>query len=157
MRVAAGVILIIAAVINIFAAIGYFGAGAAGSLAGAAIEKAAEEEAKKGGEGTAEMKAAMADLKKGTAQMQSGSGGLMFFGIFLIVSVGLSITTAVFLFKASKPTFVMAGAGIAILAEVIGIFITAFGITNLIGIAGGALAIVAARSFAKSSSPSAAA
>jgi len=42
---------------------------------------------------------------------------------------------------------------IAIVAEVIGILITAFGVTNIIGLVGGLLAIIAAKSMSGAATP----
>lgn len=132
MRIAAGVFLILAAIINLLAAVGYFTAGAVSSGAGA-IAEAAQKEAEKQGtkiEMSAEDKANLDKAK-------SAGGGLMIFGIVLLVSVGTSIAGAVQLFRQKGAKFVMAAGGLAILVEVIGIVLTAFGITNLIGIIGG--------------------
>lgn len=141
MRIAAGVILILAALINIFAAIGYLGAGALSSGAGALAEAAQAEAAKQGTEIklTAEDKANM-------EKAASAGGGLMIFGIVLLVSVGTSIAGAVQLFRSKGAKFVMVAGGIALAVEVVGVLIVGFGIMNLLGIAGGALAIVASRS-----------
>lgn len=141
MRIAAGVILILAALINIFAALGYLAGGAMSAGAGA-IAEAAKAEAEKQGtkiEMTAADKAAL-------DQAKSAGGGLMVFGIVLLVSVGFSIAGAVQLFRSKGAKFIMIAGGLAVLVEVVGIFITAFGITNLVGIAGGVLALLAAKS-----------
>ncbi len=142
MRIAAGVILILAALINIFAALGYLAGGAIGAGAGAAIEAASAEAAKQGGEEIKLTDAQKADLDKAKA----AGGGLMIFGIVLLVSVGTSIAGAVMLFTQKNAKFIMVAGGLAVLVEVIGVVMTAFGVTNLLGIVGGILAIIAAKS-----------
>ena len=145
MRIAAGVLLIIAAVLNLIASLGYLGGGAAttgltdvseqaieASLMDAEVEMTEEER-----EAAAEI---AGDIK--------GAGGLwMAMGIFLVVSVGILIAGAVFLFQSKKPTFAMAAGVVALLAEGFGILLTSFGIMNLVGLVGGALAIIAAKSY----------
>ena len=144
MRVAAGVLLIIAAVINLFASLGYLGGGAAttglGSMSETAIESALIEE----GEMSAAEAAEAAEM---TSELKGAGGMLMGMGVFLLVSVGVLITGAVFLFQSKQAKFAM-GAGImSLAAEGLGIAITSFGIMNLIGIVAGVLAIIAARSY----------
>ena len=101
-----------------------------------------EEMAADGAELTAEDAAAFADA---SGAVGATGGARMAFGVFLLISVGVLITGAVFLFKGTKATFIMVAAGVAIAAEVIGILVTAFGVTNLVGLVGGILAILAAR------------
>src|SRR5262245_6535204 len=72
MRIAAGVILIIVAVINLFAAMGYFTLGGAGKL-GAMV---AEQQAKTGQEMTAENKESLAKLDAATKQLGASGSAL---------------------------------------------------------------------------------
>ena len=144
MRVAAGVLLIIAAVINLFAALGYLGGGAATTGLSGISESAIEASLIEDGELTQEEAREAAEL---TSNMKGAGGMLMGMGVFLLVSVGILIAGAVFLFQGKKAKFAM-GAGImALAAEGLGIAITSFGVMNLIGLVAGVLAIIAARSY----------
>ena len=151
MRTAAGVILIIAAVFNLVASLGYLAGGAATSAIGSGMsEVATQMQTEKGSQMTAEQKAQMEKFQDEVG----GSGiGFMAFGVFLLVSVGILIAGAVFLFQNKKAQFIMIAGGIAILAEVIGILITKFGVTNIIGLVGGIMAILAAKSMGTGPAP----
>ena len=139
MRVAAGVILIIAAIFNLVASLGYLAGGAATS----GVANMTDSAYMQSQDLTAEEKAEIERVKDEIG----GSGvGFLAFGVFLLVSVGILIAGAVFLFQDKKPQFIMVAGGMAILAEVIGILITTFGVTNILGLVGGVLAIIAAKS-----------
>ena len=151
MRTAAGVILIIAAVFNLVASLGYLAGGAATSAIGSGMsEVATQMQTETGSQMTAEQKAQMEKFQDEVG----GSGiGFMAFGVFLLVSVGILIAGAVFLFQNKKAQFIVIAGGIAILAEVIGILITKFGVTNIIGLVGGIMAILAAKSMGTGPAP----
>ena len=133
MKVTAGVLLIVAAIFNLFGSLGYL---LGGSLfgGGAALLGSIEVPDQ-----------AVADTA-GTAALAMGAGSalLMALGIFLIVSVGILIAGAVFLFKNSKPGFIKVAGGVAIAAEVFGIALVTFGVINVVGLVAGILAIIAA-------------
>ena len=143
MRIAAGIVLIIAAVINIFAALGYLGGGALSSAGGSAFSKALQEEAAKSGR-SADEAAALAKIQQATDKAPSGSV-LMGFGAFLALTVATSIAGAVCLFRGKAGKFIMIAAVLAAGAEIGGILITRFGLTNIAGLAGAALALLSAR------------
>ena len=144
MRVAAGVLLIIAAVINLFASLGYLGGGAATTGLSSVSESVIEASLIEDGAMTQEEAREAAEL---TNNMKGAGGMLMGMGVFLLVSVGILIAGAVFLFQSKKAKFAM-GAGImALAAEGLGIAIISFGVMNLIGLVAGVLAIIAARSY----------
>jgi hypothetical protein len=146
MRVAAGVILIIAAVFNLIASLGYLAGGAATS----SVANMAESGYVQGQQLTAEQQAELDEIKSEVG----GSGiGLMAFGVFLLVSVGILIAGAVFLFQDKKPQFIMIAGAMAIVGEVIGILITTFGVTNILGLVGGILAIICAKSMGGAPAP----
>ena len=152
MRTAAGVILIIAAVLNLMASLGYLAGGGAATALGSSsmteVMNVAQQQ--NGTEMTAEQKANMDEIQ----DKAEGAGmGLMAFGVFLLVSVGILITGAVFLFKNTKPQFIMIAGGMAILAEVIGSLITSFGVMNILGLVGGIMAIIAAKGMGAGSAP----
>lgn len=151
MRTAAGVILIIAAVFNLVASLGYLAGGAATNAVGSGMsEVAMQMETQSGSQMTAEQKAEMQKFQDDVG----GTGmGLMAFGVFLLVSVGILIAGAVFLFQNKKGQFIMIAGGMAILAEVIGILITNFGVTNIIGLVGGIMAILAAKAMGTGPAP----
>lgn len=144
MRVAAGVLLILAAVINLFASLGYLGGGAATSGLSDFSESALEAQMLEDGEMTAEEASAAADFAGG----MKGAGGLwMAMGVFLLVSVGILIAGAVFLFQSKNAKFATAAGVMALVGEGLGMALTSFGVMNLIGIVAGVLAIIAARSY----------
>jgi len=148
MKISAGVILIIAAILNLFASFGYF---AGGALTTAGAEYADDyAQTAQDSEDLAQLSdSEKAQLDEVRDTLQTGSavgGGLMIYGIFLLLSVGILIAGAVFLFKDSNAKFVMIAGIVAIAAEVIGIVIISFGIMNILGIVGGVLALIAAKS-----------
>jgi len=151
MNVASGVILIIAAFFNLFASFGYLvggGLATGASMAPETMQQMAQQAAADDGQRmSAEDRAALHEI---STQGAVAGGGLLAWGIFLLVSVGILIAGAVFLFQGRKPGFIYGAAAVAILVELVGILITAFGITNLVGIIGGLMAIIAARSIASS-------
>ncbi len=144
MRIAAGVLLIIAAVINLFASLGYLGGGAVTTGLGDVGESAIEAAMLADGDMTAEERATAAEF----ADDMVGSGGLlMAMGIFLLVSVGILIAGAVFLFQSKQAQFALVAGIVALVAEGLGMALTSFGIMNLIGLVAGVLTIIAARSY----------
>jgi len=147
MRIAAGIVLIIAAVINVFAALGYLGGGALSSAGGtSALSKALQEEANKSGQQlTAEQSAAMAKIKQATDNAPSGNV-LMGFGAFLVLTIATSIAGAVCLFRGKAAKFIIVAALLAAGAEIGGILITRFGAANILGLVGAVLALLSARS-----------
>jgi hypothetical protein len=147
MRIAAGIVLIIAAIINIVAALGYLGGGALSSAGGgSALSKALAEESRKSGtQLTAEQNAAMAKLQQATENGPSGTA-LMGFGVFLVVTVVTSIAGAVCLFRGKAAKFIIVAALLAAGAEIGGILITRFGAANVAGLLGAALALISVRS-----------
>lgn len=145
MRVAAGVLLIIAAVINLFASLGYLGGGAASSSLSDMSESAIESSIM---EADSDMSAEDAREAAEIASGLKNAGGLwMAMGVFLLVSVGVLIAGAVFLFQSKQPKFAMAAGVMALVAEGLGIALMSFGVMNLIGLVAGVLTIIAARSY----------
>jgi hypothetical protein len=143
MRIVAGIVLIIAAVINIFAALGYLGGGALSSGGGSAFSKALQEEAAKSGR-SADEAAAIAKLQQASDKAPSGTV-LMGFGAFLVLTVATSIAGAVCLFRGKAAKFIILAALLAAGAEIGGIMITRFGYANIAGLLGAALALVSVR------------
>ena len=111
---------------------------------------ATQMEKESGSQMTAEQKAQMEKFQDEVG----GSGiGFMAFGVFLLVSVGILIAGAVFLFQNKKAQFIMIAGGIAVLAEVLGSLMSSFGVTNIIGLVGGVMAILAAKSMGTGPAP----
>jgi len=151
MRVAAGVCLILAAVLNLFSALGYLGGGAATTGISHLSKIAMEEAAKKDGNQITEADRASMDIASGVGK---GIGGLlMAMGIFLLVSVGVLVAGAVFLFQGTNWKFILAAGVVAIAAEFFGILLTHFGMSNVMGIVGGVLAVIVAVNLNKASAP----
>ncbi|HXU04184.1 MAG TPA: hypothetical protein VN903_24655 [Polyangia bacterium] len=162
MRVAAGVILILAAVINLFAGLGYMAGGAfvggAGKM-GAAMGSAMEESAKKQGrELTEEEKKSLQQLNEaaGQAKAVNGVAGILLaYGLFLLVTAGTSIAGAVCLFRRRAVKFIVIASILAITAEVLSCVVVGavagagVGLTklmfSLVGIIGGTFGIIGAR------------
>ncbi len=151
MRVAAGVCLILAAVLNLFGALGYLGGGAATTGISHLGKVAMEEAAKQNNTEVSESDMAQLEIVSGVGK---GIGGLlMAMGVFLLVSVGILIAGAVFLFQSTHWKFILAAGVVAIAAEVFGILITTFGMSNVMGLVGGVLAIIVAVGMNQQSAP----
>lgn len=158
MRVAAGVVLIIAAVLNLFASFGYLASGALVGGAGKLTTMAEEESKKQGRELTEEQKASFAQLNDASSKMKNVAGPLMGFGVFLLVTVGTSIAGAVCLFRRRAVKFIIIASGLAIGAEVLSMVIVgavlgvpigfAKVLFSSLGLVGGILGILAARQIA---------
>lgn len=142
MRIAAGVLIIITAVMNLIAGAGYGLAGGAGAAANEGIEQAQADKA-----ATAQMtdadKAAMEEAKK----LTENAGMIAIFGIFLLVLGGLQIAGGVVLFIQKAATFALVVGVLGILGELGGIFLTAFGITNILGLVASVLVILSSKSY----------
>lgn len=151
MRTAAGVLLIIAAVFNLVAGLTYLGGGAlTQGLSEGVSQVAVKAEQESGSQMTAEQKA---EMEKFQDEVGGSGMGFMAFGIYLLVSVGILIAGAVFLFQNKKAQFIMIAGGMAILAEVIGSFISGFGLLKILGLVAGILAILAAKGMGAGSAP----
>jgi hypothetical protein len=150
MRVAAGVLLIIAAVLNLFAALGYLGGGAFSSGVGSVSNVAYEASLSDPDIVLTAEETKMADEMAGEVSggLKSMGDVLMGMGVLLLVSVGVLIAGAVFLFQSKHAKFAMAAGAVALLCEGLGITISSFGVMNIIGLVAGIMAILAARSYA---------
>lgn len=152
MRIATGVLLIIAAVFNLFGSFGYF---AGGGLASAGSDITTELTTQMANTATAteEEKLALQQSSEMMDSMSNNSALWTAMGVLMIVSVGILIAGAVFLFMNKSPTFILVSGGVAILVEVLGIVLIAFGIMNIIGLIAGVLAIVCGVQMRKSLNP----
>jgi len=156
MRIAAGVLLILAGVFNGCAGTGYAFSGAAVGamgegadvLAQAAVE-AQKNAAKAGTATTADAEAAKKAMAEIGGDAKAMGGGMMIFGFFLLAMLGLQIAGGVTLFMSKAAKFVMVVGGLGILAELGGLaFGVPFGLTNILGLVGSVLAILAAKAYA---------
>lgn len=157
MRVAAGVLLIIAAVINLFAGLSYLAGGGvlvAGNKFAAMAEKAEKQQ---GRDLTEEQKQQFAQIDDASKNPKVGAAarGIMAYGGFLVLTVGTSIACAVCLFRRRAPKFIAVTASLALLAEVggcvaaavlvgPGVLVVKF-LISACGIFGGAFGLLGAR------------
>jgi hypothetical protein len=134
LRITAGVFLLIAAVINLFAAVSYFGGGVLGS-GRIDLRKVMEAEARKTGKPlTEEQEEKMAKVDEAMQGMRASATSFVVFGGYLLLTVALSIAAAVFLFKGKHGGFVLLTALLVGAAEVIGPLLTRFGFLNVFGL-----------------------
>lgn len=139
MRIAAGIFLIIVAIINLLAASGYLLGGAVVSGAGE-LSQAMQEQAAAQGQGmTAEQQA---EFDAAMDEAPSG-GGLMALGGFLAILAIMQIVGAVQAFRTKSAMLVMVVGGLSIVGEIWGAVVSSFGIMNILGFAAGILAILA--------------
>lgn len=155
MRKVAGVLLIIAACLNLFASVGYLLGGALTAGVSMGVNSLGTELA---GELASQQGQALspefADGMDRVADVGMAAGGaLVVFGAFLLVAFAVLIAGAVFLFKGARPKFIFAAGVTAMVAEVGGVYLAQFGITNLVGLVGGALALLCARQLLAASPP----
>jgi hypothetical protein len=165
MRIAAGIVLIVAALFNGCAGSGYVLGGAvvggAGKL-GSALQEAADKQQTSGqmsAKDKADFDKAMGQLKGASTTAQAAGGLYMVFGLFLWVLLGLQIGAAVVLFMGKAKNFALTVGVLTGVAEIVGIVLIGFHLWAILGFAAAALAIVAAQGYAKAqaSAPPAAA
>ena len=148
MNIAAGVLVIIAAILNIMGGCTYAVGGAlAGGVGEMGSEIASGLEDGAGAGAGAEAGEEAAKVTEGSEDLKTAGAGLTLWGYALFAIAGIMIAGAVFLFQKSKAVFVIVTGVLAIGAEVGGILITQFGVMNVCGLVAGVLAILAARSF----------
>lgn len=143
MRIAAGVLIIIASIFDLFSGIGYGLLGGAGAVISAAGQEMAEK--------TKDLKAREAAAKVGEVGAALGTAGMLF-GFFLLAMCGLCIAAGVVLFREKAATFALVVGVLQIAAEGIGFLlildITIVGILlKLFMIVAAVLVIVAALSY----------
>lgn len=150
MRVAAGVLLIIMAVANLFGGFAYSVGGGAMGFGGEYVEQASQQAATDSQDEESRQAAEEAGRAAGAAKSMGGM--LMFFGIFLLVLGGLEIAGAVLLFMAKNAMFVNVVAVLQIVASAISMGTMSIGIFNSLGIIVAILAFLGARSIGQASS-----
>lgn len=157
MRIAAGVLLIIASLFNGCAGFGYLaggaivgGAGVLGEEVQKEMKKGLEEDAAKAespeeAAAAAEAAALIADAEDDLDQAKKAGAGLLVFGVFLFVMLGLQIAGGVVCFTQKAPVFIMVVAALTILTEGIGFAITGFNpVANILGVVAAIFAFIAA-------------
>ena len=145
MRIAAGVLIIIAAVLDLIAGFGYAFVGGATAGGSNILQQAAQQAAKQSKDEKAAKEVQAAADKFGQIGTAAG-GGLMAFGFYLLVLSGLGIAAAVVLFREKAATFALVVGVLQLVAEIIGlvIFMGANIILAIPGIVAGIFVIIAA-------------
>jgi hypothetical protein len=163
MRVAAGVLLIIAAIINLGAGLTFLGSGAAVGSMGKLASMAEKSSQEQGRELSEEQKAQLAEANQASKDPEVGKAArvAMAYGLFQLITVGTSIAGAVCLFRRRSPKVIVVAAALLLLAEAIGC-VTAgvmFGpkvivmklLFSAVGIIAGIFSLVGARQVAAAS------
>jgi len=156
MKIAAGILLIIVAIINGIAGSGYALAGAVGAAA-TEINAAVEKEAAKNAEaaGTTEADKAAAEAVKNTQDAlktmdTAGMGaGMKYFGFFLLILAVMQFVASIMTFMSKGAMFLMAIAVLTVAGEVGGVVMSSFGVMNVVGLVAGGLLFVAAMNMKK--------
>jgi hypothetical protein len=138
MRIAAGVLILIVAVMDLLAGAGYLFVGSAASGGGGALQEAINQEATRKGASAADVKAAQ-DVANA---IQDKGPMLKAFGAFLLV-LGLSgIGAGVVLFMKKALSFAMGVGVLQIIADIIAIAMWGvFGLGNILGVLAGIFVI----------------
>lgn len=140
MDILAGILLIIAGILNFFAGMAYVARGKMTSGAanfGESAVAAAEGVADSNGV-VIEQKDAMSD---GLSAAKKSGMRFKLLGLFLYLSTVVLLAGAIFLFQGSYGQFILAAGIIAIIAELSGVIASKFGVTNVPGLLAGALTI----------------
>ena len=151
MRIAAGIILIIAAIGNIFGGAGYVLGGALTAGAGMVMDEVAKEAKVAGTEGAiSEEEAKKAQEALTEVGLTSGSGTFwMVFGLFLWILFILQIVGAIMLFLSKAKMFIFIVCALSVIAEVIGLINVGFVFWQLFGLVGGVLGFIGAGGIGK--------
>lgn len=143
MRIAAGVLLILTAIFNLFASMGYFGLG----IATADKEKTVIHRNDSGNQLRSSRHKRVDknndSLEQRIKQLPVTGFGLLAFAMFLLTTVVLLAIAAVFLFSNKQPVFIILTSFAGLFAEGTGIYLFSLGFSNTIGIVGCVLAIIA--------------
>jgi hypothetical protein len=149
MRTAAGVILIVLAVINLFSSLFYFGLGGAGKL----TAMAAEQSQREGYDVPPESQRSAEVLKDAPRQLGTTASALLGLAVLMLVTVGTSIAAAVCLFRRRAAKFVVAAAALVVAAEVLNMVLVRFGWGNAPGLIAAIFAVLGARSISMANKP----
>jgi hypothetical protein len=144
MRIIAGVFLLLASLVNGCSGCSYVAGGALTSGVGSLSRSAATSE-------FGQQVGSSSALERDGRDLGVAGGALSVFGYFLLLLVGLQIAAAVGLFARKLHVFILLVAALGLAAEAAGIYFAGFGVSNLMGLVGSALAIPAAIALAKPS------
>lgn len=140
MAILAGVLLIIAALLNFFAGMTYVAKGKITSgVAGIGedIVNTVSDVAEANDVAVTQKE----NINKELNVVKQSGTVFKFFGLFLYLSSVILITAAVFLFQGTNGQFVFVAGMIALVAEILGGIASKFGVTNTPGLLAGLLAI----------------
>ncbi|HOX42341.1 MAG TPA: hypothetical protein PK668_02025 [Myxococcota bacterium] len=149
MRIAAGVLLIVASIFNVIAGAGYALGGAAASYGSEALAKMGDEAVKASGTDSAEAAKSVEEAKAALGEVGTMGAGLLYFGYFLFLMFVLQIVGGILCFVKKGKMFIIIVGVLSIGAEIGGIVMIAFGWTNIIGLVAGVLAVLGAMSIGK--------
>jgi hypothetical protein len=137
MRIAAGVLIIIVAILDLLSGFGYAFVGGATAGLGTAASQIAQKDP------------AVKEAQTAATAARATGGALALFGFFLLAMAGLTIACGVVLFMGKAATFALVIGVLQILAELIGLFLTmgAAIVWQIPGIVAGILVIIAALSY----------
>ena len=153
MNIAAGVLLIIAAIFNVMAGCTYAVGGAiAGGMGEIAEDMANDPEFQEAMEEAGGDTDSFSDASK----VKAAGAGLATWGFALFGIAGVMIGGAVCAFTKKKKGFVLVTGVLAIIAEGVGIVLIGFGIGNIVGLLAGLFVFLALKSFPSPASAAAA-
>jgi len=159
MRVAAGVLILVVAVLNLLGGCGYaVGGGMIGGSAGV-LENMAESEFLKEAAEQSEDPNAAADLAKfrqGAPGLKASGGKLMLWGVFLLVLAGLQIAAGVQLFRAKGAGLIKTAAGLEIVSDVVTVAWFGTFIMAAVGLVAAIMAFTSVKEFSADPAPVAA-
>jgi hypothetical protein len=152
MRIAAGVLIIIASIFDLIAGIGYAFVGGAASVGSDIVQQAATQAAQKSNDPAAQQAAA----KVGQTVSAVG-GGIMIFGLFLLVMFALNIAGAVVLFQGKAAMFALIVGILEVVACIIGLILWSGLniVTTIPGLVAGVFVIIAAIGYLGKPAPTA--
>ena len=151
MRIAAGVLILVVAAMNLIGGCSYtVGGGMIGGSAGV-VEEIAEETA----ENSEDPKAAedLEKIRQGASGIKAAGGSLMLWGVFLLVLAGLQIAAGVQLFRAKGAALIKTAAGLEILSDVVTVAWFGTFIMALLGLVAAIMAIVSVKEFSAAPAP----
>ncbi len=146
MKIAAGVLLIIAAIMNVIAGSGYALAGAVGDAASGIVSAAADQA---NANGAAMDENSKKEMDKAMGNLSNATSGLKYFGFFLLAMFVMQLVGGIMCFVKKGAMFILIVALLSIAAEIGGVVLTSFGLANIIGLVAGILAFFAAMAIKK--------
>ena len=155
MRVAAGVLILVVAVMNLVGGCGYtVGGGLMGGGAGM-LEEAAGE-LSKAAEESGDVEAAAELGAFDGSEAKSTGGKLMLWGVLLLILAGLQIAAGVQLFRAKGAVLIYIAAGLEILGDGVTMYLAETYLWAGLGLIAAIMAILSAKEFSAVPAPVAA-